>query len=273
MGGGAAAPYILGGLGLASSFLGGGEKSDAPQIPPAFQAFLSSAFGPMNAGLAGQAQATQGFQGPFAAPFGSLGQAALQGFERFGAGDVFRASQGQLGEIAESGGMDPRALAASRRFLRPSQLISERDFTRQTRAADAARGNLFSTGSVETETTGLARLRSEGERDILQTALSNVDPRLAAIGQIQRGPQFFESALQAAEAERQVRQRDVTGGVDEFRRLSPIEYLKVLPGVFGAPTYQPTYGPGIGETLLNTLGQLAPMFGGGGSKGKGKGTE
>ena len=245
---------------------GKGKKSASPELP----AFLRPLFGGLEGGLLqGLAGQGQGFQGGFSKRFGDIGRAGIASLGEFLGGPAHTDRLNILQDIGRSGGLDPAALGLAREQLRPIQALAEADFTRSARSADAARGNLFSTGSVEKETTGLSRLRAAGESDIIQTALSTVPNRLAAAQGLGEVPGGISLALQAEAAQRAPEEAGLGRRIADFQRTDPISFLERTIGALGAgggAAQQPTFGPSKFETLGATGGAIAPAFSGKGKE-------
>ena len=241
-----------------------GNQSASPRIPNQLTPLFNPIVSLIQSGLAGN-QTNQGFQGQFAAPFGDLGEQALQGFREFLGGPAFTDRLNVLGDLSRTGGVSGEALSSIRKELQPSQALERQAFTRQKRSSDAARGGLFSTGGAAGEGIGLATLLAAQEQNVLQTALAAGGTRLQAAGALGAAPAGLTQALGAEAQERGARDLEFSRRLTQFNRSDPIAFANLgLGALGGTPTTQPTFGPSGFETLATTAGALAPLFSGGG---------
>lgn len=165
MGFAAAAPIIAAGVSALGSSQGSKKaaKSSTPQIPGIFRAPLGAALGPIFQRLSGGTQM-----------FGGMGgtEAGQGGFE---------AALRNIYALA-SGGLNQDVLNMAETTTRPLADIQRKDLVAGVREGSAARGSLFSTGSLNNEADAIGRFEAQRRSDLIGNALNFGNLSLSAFG-------------------------------------------------------------------------------------------
>lgn len=250
---------------MGDTFSGG--RSEAPQIPPE----LKGLFGRtermiQNISLGRGSQ----FTGPTSAPSGPGFQDIFEGFRNF-SGGLFPQLMGQVGDIAQTGGLSREALNVAGEQLAPLFGQQQSELLRSVRAGQGARGQFFSTGGAQQESRSLTDLKAQQGAQTLGSVLQTAPNRLAAaLGggrAFQEG--FVTPGLNIAAQGRQPGVQEVENQLALYQLQRPESALPFAISLLGGtPTFQPTFGPGFGQQLI---GAIASFFGAGGFGGRGTG--
>lgn len=211
----AAAPIIAAGVSAIGSSQGSKKaaKNATPQLPAIFRPALGAALGPIYARLSG---ATPMFGGPAVSGLGPMGESGSGGFQ---------AALKNLFALA-GGGLNQDVLNMAEQNTAPLADIQRKDLIAGVREGSAARGSLFSTGSLNNEADTLNRFEATRRSDLLNQALGFGQMSLQAF------PQIYQ----------------------EFLRTQPDVGIAMLSSLLGGT---PFYTPPVPTNGLQALGGAA----------------
>jgi hypothetical protein len=202
------------------------------------------------------------YTGPTSAPAGPGFQDIFEGFRNFSSG-MFPQLMSQVEDISRTGGLSRDALNVAGEQLAPLFGQQQSELLRTVRAGQGARGNFFSTGGAQQESRSLTDLKAQQGAQTLGSVLQTAPTRLAAAlgGGRAFNEGFVAPGLNIAAQGRQPGVQEVENQLALYQLQRPESALPFAISLLGGtPTFQPTFGPSIGQQLI---GAIASFFGSG----------